>query len=81
MKEDAAIKEIRDTRAKISAEFDNSPVKLVEHYIKLQKRYRYKTSEPSTTLPILSEKSAEYAAKTKKTREKEPSGAVDIMQH
>ena len=63
MKEDAAIKEIRDTRKKISAEFNNSPVKLVEHYIDLQKKYKI---SGSATVPILSEKSAEYSAKAGK---------------
>ena len=60
MKEDKAIKEIRDTRKKISVEFNNSPVKLVEHYIELQKRYR---TSVSAKVPILSEKSAKYAKK------------------
>ena len=61
MKEDAAIKEIRDTRKKISAEFNNSPVKLVEHYIKLQERYKM---PGLATTSMLSEKSAEYAGKS-----------------
>ncbi len=40
MKDDLAIKEIRDVRKKISKKFSNSPIKLVEHYIDLQKKHK-----------------------------------------
>jgi hypothetical protein len=36
---DEAIEEVRDIRRQISARFDHDPVKLVEHYIQLQKRH------------------------------------------
>ncbi len=40
MKSDKAIEEIRTVRKKISAEFDNDPKKLIEHYIELQDQYK-----------------------------------------
>lgn len=36
---DDAIEEVREARRRISARFDHDPVKLVEHYIKRQKRH------------------------------------------
>jgi hypothetical protein len=40
MRSDKAIEEIRRIRKEISAEFDNDPKKLVEHYIELQDQYK-----------------------------------------
>ncbi len=40
MKSDKAIEEIRKVRKEISAEFDNDPKKLIEHYIELQDQYK-----------------------------------------
>lgn len=37
--DDPVIKRIRDVRHKISEKFDHDPVKLVDHYIELQKKY------------------------------------------
>lgn len=45
MKEDLTIKEIRTVRKRISAKYGHSPKKLVEHYIKLQKRHSKRISE------------------------------------
>ncbi len=39
-KEDEGIKVVREVRKQISAEFNNDPVKFVEHYIKEQEKYR-----------------------------------------
>ena len=39
MYDDEAIKEIRKTRHKISAEYDHDTKKLLDHYKKLEKRY------------------------------------------
>jgi hypothetical protein len=36
---DDVIEEVREIRRKISAQFDHDPVKLVEHYMELQKRH------------------------------------------
>ena len=36
---DPVIDEIRDVRQRISARFDNDPVRLVAHYIELQKQH------------------------------------------
>ena len=40
MKEDLAIKRIREVRHKISKEFDHNPQKLIEYYIEFQKNYQ-----------------------------------------
>lgn len=45
-KEDEGIQAVRDVRKKISAEFDNDPEKLVEHYMMEQERYRDRLLEP-----------------------------------
>ena len=55
MKEDLAIKEIREVREKISKKFSNSPKKLVEHYIDLQEQHKNKVFE-------IKEPQAEYNA-------------------
>ena len=39
IEDDPAIKQIRDVRHKISAQFDHDPKKLVDHYIEFQKQY------------------------------------------
>jgi hypothetical protein len=39
-KEDEGIRAVRDVRKAISAEFDDDPEKLVEHYIVEQERHR-----------------------------------------
>jgi hypothetical protein len=36
---DPVIDEVRAVRSRISAQFDHDPMKLVEHYIELQKRH------------------------------------------
>jgi hypothetical protein len=36
---DPVIAEIRDVRQRISARFDNDPVRLVAHYIELQRQH------------------------------------------
>jgi hypothetical protein len=36
---DSVIDEIREVRRRISARFDNDPVRLVAHYIKLQEQH------------------------------------------
>jgi len=51
--EDIAIKEIRDVRKKISEKFDNSPKKLVKHYMDLQKKHIER-------IPKLAEKYEKY---------------------
>jgi len=38
--EDEGIRAVRDVRKKISAEFDNDPQKLIEHYIAEQEKYQ-----------------------------------------
>ena len=45
MKEDIAIKEVRDVRRRISAKYENSPKKLVKHYIALQKKHSRKITD------------------------------------
>ena len=45
-KDDEGIRAVRDVRVKISAEFDNDPEKLVEHYMKEQERYRERLLQP-----------------------------------
>ncbi len=40
------IRAVREVRVKISAEFDNDPEKLVEHYMKEQERYRERLLQP-----------------------------------
>jgi hypothetical protein len=44
---DPVIDEIREVRHRISAEFDHDPVRLVEHYIKLQEQYRDRLVGPA----------------------------------
>ena len=36
---DDAVEEVREIRRRISAQFDNDPAKLVEHYMELNKQY------------------------------------------
>lgn len=38
--EDEGIRPVREVREKISAEFGNDPVQLVDHYLAEQERYR-----------------------------------------
>lgn len=45
-KEDEGIAAVRDVRKRISAEFENDPEKLVEHYMKEQERYRNRLLQP-----------------------------------
>lgn len=40
MKKDIAIEEIRDTRSKISAKYGHSTKRLIDHYKKMEKKYR-----------------------------------------
>ena len=40
MKKDIAIEEIRGTRLKISAKYGHSTRRLIEHYKKMEKKYR-----------------------------------------
>ena len=40
MKKDIAVDEIRDTRSKISAKYGHSTRRLIEHYKKMEKKYR-----------------------------------------
>ncbi len=44
--EDEGIRAVRDVRKRISAEFDNDPERLVEHYMREQERYRDRMLEP-----------------------------------
>ncbi|HXV62565.1 MAG TPA: hypothetical protein VEK15_17835 [Vicinamibacteria bacterium] len=44
--DDKGIQAVRDVRKKISAEFDNDPDRLVEHYILEQERYRERLLKP-----------------------------------
>lgn len=44
--EDYDIRAVRDVRKKISAEFDNDPVKLVQHYLAEQEKYRDRLRRP-----------------------------------
>jgi hypothetical protein len=46
MTKDEGIRAVREVRARISAEFDNDPEKLVAHYIEQQKRHGGKLLEP-----------------------------------
>ena len=43
---DDAIEEVREIRRKISAQFDDDPVKLVEYYMKLGKQYQHRLVDP-----------------------------------
>lgn len=45
---DEVIEEVREIRRQISARFDHDPVKLVEHYIELQKRHADRLVDPRT---------------------------------
>ena len=45
-KEDEGLRPVRDARKRISAEFDNDPAKLVEHYIREQEKYRDRLRRP-----------------------------------
>jgi hypothetical protein len=45
---DEAVEEVREIRRRISAQFDNDPVKLGEHYIELQKRHADRLVDPRT---------------------------------
>jgi hypothetical protein len=43
---DDAIEEVREIRRKISAQFDDDPVKLVEYYMELDKQYQHRLVDP-----------------------------------
>ena len=43
---DPAIDEIREVRRLIAVRFDNDPVRLVAHYIKLQEQHRERLIDP-----------------------------------
>ena len=45
---DDAIEEVREIRRKISAQFDDDPVKLVEYYMELDKQYEDRLVDPRT---------------------------------
>ncbi len=45
--DDDGIRAVRDVRNNISAEFDNDPQKLVEHYIVEQEKYRDRLLRPA----------------------------------
>jgi hypothetical protein len=43
---DEGIRAVRDVREKISAEFDNDPQRLVEHYMAEQEKHRHRLLRP-----------------------------------
>jgi hypothetical protein len=45
---DEGIRAVRDVRKKISAEFDNDPQRLVEHYMAVQEKHRDRLLGPGT---------------------------------
>lgn len=45
---DDAVEEVREIRRRISAQFDDDPVKLGEHYMELQKRHADRLVDPET---------------------------------
>lgn len=45
--EDEGVRAVRDVRKKISAEFDNDPQKLVQHYLTEQEKYRDRLLRPT----------------------------------
>ncbi len=45
--EDEGVGPVREIRRKISAEFDNDPEKLVEHYLRQQAQYRDRLLQPA----------------------------------
>ena len=47
--EDEGIRAVRDVRKKISAEYDNDPQKLVEHYITEQQKHQDRLLRPAAT--------------------------------
>jgi len=47
--EDEGIRAVRDVRKKISAEFDNDPEKLIEHYMTEQQKHRERLLRPAAT--------------------------------
>ena len=47
--EDEGIRPVREVREKISAEFGNDPVRLVDHYLAEQERYRDRLLPPVAT--------------------------------
>lgn len=47
--EDEGIRAVRDVRRKISAEFDNDPQKLIEHYMAEQEKHRDRLLRPTAT--------------------------------
>ncbi len=47
--EDEGIRAVRDVRQKISAEFDNDPQRLVEHYMAEQEKHRDRLLRPGAT--------------------------------
>lgn len=49
MKHDPPIDELREIRQRISARFDNDPVRIVDYYIKLQEQYRDRLIDPPQT--------------------------------
>ena len=49
---DPLVDEIREIRARISAQFDNDPIKLVAYYIKMQESYKDRLiSTPKASKP------------------------------
>jgi len=50
-KEDEGIQAVRDVRKAISAEFDDDPDKLVEHYIAEQEQHRDRLLRPVAAQP------------------------------
>lgn len=44
--EDEGIRPVREVRAKISAEFGNDPLRLIDHYLAEQERYRDRLLPP-----------------------------------
>lgn len=47
--DDEGIRAVRDVRKKISAEFDNDPRRLVEHYMAEQEKHRDRLLRPGAT--------------------------------
>ncbi len=45
MKDDSTIERIRETRRRISAEYEHDPQRVVRHYIELQQKYRKRLTD------------------------------------
>ena len=58
MKDDPTIQAIREARHRISAAVGHDPHKLVEHYQKLQERFRDRMANPKPTSEPKSESAA-----------------------